>query len=116
VSFESRYGRCCTALTPSSSLSLWMIVDSVSRLWLIYFASRARIPLLLVIFAHSDPARSTRLRVDTLIGTSVRRSQRGEPRWRRPEDSELALDSMINLKRVWERELFSFISVEPTWR
>jgi hypothetical protein len=37
-----------------------------------YFASLARIPLLLVIFAHSDPARSTKLSVDTRIGTSVK--------------------------------------------
>jgi hypothetical protein len=98
-----------------------MIVERVRRLWLINLASRARIPLLFVIFAHSEPARSTKFRVDTRIGTSATTLRAGsrteiEGRVNEPEESDWALDSMVSLKRVWDRELFSFISVDPTWR
>jgi hypothetical protein len=68
-----------------------MMVERVSRLWLMNFASLARIPLLFVILALSEPARSTRFRVETRIGTSTptshqRRQGEGERRWERVKE------------------------------
>mmetsp|Transcript_9231 Transcript_9231/g.12751 ORF Transcript_9231/g.12751 Transcript_9231/m.12751 type:complete len:398 (+) Transcript_9231:1140-2333(+) len=109
VSLLSRKGRCWRrmVLPPAtvsclllSSLSRWMMVESVSRLWLMCLPSLARSPLELVILAHSEPARSTRFRVDTWALKAL----------------VLSLDSMMILNNVWARELWSFISVAATWR
>lgn len=98
VSFEFLYGIC--VLFPSTRAEITL--PSTERDWLIFEASRNRIPVACVLLCRSDPAKSTKCNFPlvTLF----------------PFSAPLLLDSKVTVKIVCERELATLISVAPTDR
>mmetsp|Transcript_15036 Transcript_15036/g.31852 ORF Transcript_15036/g.31852 Transcript_15036/m.31852 type:complete len:217 (+) Transcript_15036:733-1383(+) len=106
-----------------------MTRESVSRLWLIFPPSFCRSPVAPVCRTLSDPAKSTKLRVETLTAPSssldkdIRASPSASKSLPSPSSSSsssssrrvlfLRLSTVIR-KMVWDLELLSFIPVAAT--